>query len=327
MENGSHHDVEFELFEHLRNNGRISNRELAELLDISPKQAGVRLRRLLSRDDVRIAATVDAFSAGFDFLLAVGVTVNMAAADVARQLAAIPNVISVVRMSGQYDIECLVAAENHANLSEIVEKHLSRVSGVRSLHPSLVLEVVKYQTGAAARFNMEWQLADLPAHGGFDDIDRGIVEQLWINGRETNENIATALGLSESTVRSRVAQMRRNRQIHITAIRDAVVGKAAVFAFVGVELNEGHRADVVDALVAMPDVTFVANVLGRYDILAQILVDDATVLSGVLGAIDALAGVRNLSCSQALNLVKYDYRWTVLTSRPQESHPSDGAGR
>lgn len=327
MENGSHHDVEFDLFEQLRNNGRISNRELADLLDISPKQAGLRLRRLLSRDDVRIAATVDAFSAGFDFLLAIGVTVNTAAADVARQLAAIPNVISVVRMSGQYDIECLVAAENHANLSAIVEKDLSRVSGVRSLHPSLVLEVVKYQTGAAARFGMEWQLADLPAHGGFDDIDRGIVEQLWINGRETNENIAAVLGLSESTVRSRVAQMRRNRQIHITAIRDAVVGKAAVFAFVGVELNEGHRSDVIDALVDMPDVTFVANVLGRYDILAQMLVDDASALSGVLGAIDALPGVRNLSCSQALNLVKYDYRWTVLTSGPRSSHASDGAAR
>ena len=40
-----------------------------------------------------------------------------------------------------------------------------------------------------------------------DDIDRAIVEQLRLNGRATNQQIANVLGLTAATVSARIRRM------------------------------------------------------------------------------------------------------------------------
>jgi Lrp/AsnC family leucine-responsive transcriptional regulator len=306
-------DMDDRLFALLRTDGRQSFRELGDQLGLSAKQAGARLRRLLDSGEVSVIATVDSIAAGFQFMLAIAVEVDGPVNTVASALAAIPNVLVVMRMAGQYDIEIVVASESQAELSRLVKTRLGCIAGIRALHPSFVLDIAKFETGFG-RIDAGAQALSWPSGCGLDPVDKAIIERLWENARAPNEAIGAALGLSESTVRARIAQMRRRNLIHVTAIRNIELGHDLLFAFIGVGLLPGAQADVIDGLVAMPQTAFVASILGRFDILAQVLAADAGALTEMLDAIAAMPCVRQATCAQGLDIVKYDARFALLTS-------------
>lgn len=296
----------------IEQNGRRSNRDIAKLLGISERQAGFRLGRLIEGDVIRVITVVDAFAVGFETILAIGVQVaDRPAAVVAEDLAQLPNVIACALMTGQYAIEIVVAAESHAALAAFVNGQLANIQGVRSLHPSLFLDVAKYETGSGPVSVYPSQLA-IPAHSPVNEIDRAIIAKLWENAWETNENIAVALGLSESTVRSRVNQLRSRDLIHITAMRNVAIGEDVAFAIIGIELEPGPRQSAIEALCALRQLHLVASVLGRHDVIAQALVRNAAELSTLLNTvISTIPGVKSIHCEQGLQIVKYDYRWRI----------------
>jgi DNA-binding Lrp family transcriptional regulator len=300
----------------IEQNGRCTNREIAKLLGISERQAGLRLSRLIADDVIRVITVVDAFRVGFEFVLAMGVEVSdRPAAEVAEQLALEPSVIAAALMTGQYDIEIMVAAESHAALSALVKDRLAAIPGIRSLHPSLFLEVVKYETGAGP-VNTSPATLVIPERSVVNEVDRAIIAKLWENAWETNDNIAAALGLSESTVRSRVNQLRNRDLIHITAIRNVAIGQDVVFAIIGIELAAGVHVRVIEELAALRQVHLLARVLGRYDVIAQVIVPSTAELSVFLNeTIARIPGIRSVNCAQALKIVKYDYRWRIVGPR------------
>ena len=53
-----------------------------------------------------------------------------------------------------------------------------------------------------------------------DDIDRSIVDQLRLNGRATNQQIADHLGLTATTVSSRIRRMEDANQLRVVAVSD-----------------------------------------------------------------------------------------------------------
>jgi DNA-binding Lrp family transcriptional regulator len=309
-------DLDEQIIALIEQNGRRTNREIAKLLNISERQAGFRLSRLIEDDVINVITVVDAFAVGFDLILAMGVQVaDHPPAVVAEQLAKLPNVIAAALMTGQYDIEIMVAVENHTALAAFVQNELAPIAGIRSLHPSFFLDVVKYETGSGPVSTQPAALA-IPNNSIVDDMDRAIIARLWDNPWETNENVASALGLSESTVRVRVNQLRKRDLIHITAMRNVAIGQDIVFAIIGIELSAGHHQTVLDALCELRQLHFVASVLGRYDIIAQVLVRNTAELADLLNNVIArIPGIRNANCAQALKIVKYDYRWRIAGPR------------
>lgn len=300
----------------IEQSGRRSNRDIAKLLGISERQAGIRLSRLIADDVIRVITVVDAFAVGFDIIVAIGVQVaDRAALEVAEDLAKLPNVIATALMSGQYDIEIVVAVDSQATLAAFVQNEVATIPGVRSLHPSLFLDVAKYETGAGQVSAFPSELA-IPDNSIVNEVDRAIIAKLWENAWETNENIAVALGLSESTVRVRVNQLRSRNLIHITAMRNVAIDRDVAFAIIGIEIEAGRQQQVIEALCAQRQLHLVARVLGRYDIVAQALVGNNAELSALLnGVIARIPGVRSIVCAQALQIVKYDYRWRIVGPR------------
>jgi Lrp/AsnC family leucine-responsive transcriptional regulator len=313
VERTSAADIDDRMFTLLRSDGRQSFRELGDQLGVSAKQAGARLRRLLDSGEVSIIATVDSIAAGFQFMLAIAVEVDGPVNAVADALAAIPNVLVVLRMAGQYDIEIVVAAESQAELARLVKTQLGCIGGIRALHPSFVLDIAKFETGFG-RSDAGAPALSWPSGCGLDPVDKAIIERLWENARAPNEAIGAALGLSESTVRARIAQMRRRNLIHVTAIRNIELGHDLLFAFIGVGLRHSGRAEVIDGLVAMPQTAFVASTCARISKRPRVLAADAAALTEMLDVIAAMPGVRQAGCAQGLAMVKYDARFALLTS-------------
>lgn len=313
----------------LQANGRRSNREIAKALGLPEKQVAQRIRQLLATDDMRILAVTDVFAAGFEFMLFIGLEVAQRPADaVAEELAAIPEVLSVMLTMGSCDIELVVASENHASLVEFVNRRLLAVAGIRRIELSLGLQTFKYSTLMGPLLAHDYPLLPMPARGALDATDKAIIAALWSDARVTNQSIANQLGLSESAVRARLAALRHRRILRVTAMRNMRLEQGQIFASIGVEVSGRDVGELAMELAALPGTGFVATVLGRHHILVMGLLGSAGEFTDLLTSrIERLPGVHKVHTSQVMRFVKYDPHWTAILESEEGDLPPASRSR
>lgn len=138
------------IVEQLRENGRATNQQIAENLGLTATTVSSRVKRMEDADQLRVVAVSDFSAHGFNFLMRVAVDVDgRAASEVANELARFPEVFAVHLVTGRYDIDMLVALSNFEDLSSLLLDKFSDVSGIRSMSPSIVVDIVKYQFDVA----------------------------------------------------------------------------------------------------------------------------------------------------------------------------------
>jgi Lrp/AsnC family transcriptional regulator for asnA, asnC and gidA len=308
----------------LREDGRAPYRAIARELDITEATVRSRVRRLEDSNTMRVVAVTDIEAAGYGLLLAIGLQVDGRSPEaVARELAAIPEVFSVNVVVGAQDIEVLVVAEDQQALYALMTNRLARLPGVRRLTPALAVDVLKNQPDwvpfhgdgdAAPGFFAT--AADNTGTGGttarrkLDATDRGIVDLLSRDARVSNRHIATVLGVTEGTVRTRIRRMEDDRQIRLTAVTNIdLFGDASLaYIFVEVERSDLTRT-VAEALSQVRELGFVGVLLGRSDILGITMVRNTEHLAEFIHSrISAIPGVRRTESTLGVNFIKHDYR-------------------
>ena len=135
-------DTDHRIIALLRADGRLPYRSIARELGLTE----ARVRRLEESRTMRVVAVTDIEAAGYGMLLAIGVQVeNRSPEEVARELAAIPEVFSVNVVVGAQDLEILMVAEDQAALHQLLQGRIATMAGVRRLTPSLAVNVLKNQ--------------------------------------------------------------------------------------------------------------------------------------------------------------------------------------
>lgn len=309
----------------LREDGRAPYRAIARELGITEATVRSRVRRLEDSNTMRVVAVTDIEAAGYSLLLAIGLQVDGRSPDaVARELAAIPEVFSVNVVVGAQDIEVLVAARDQQALYELMTSRLARLPGVRRLTPALAVDVLKNQPdwvpfhrigddSAVQSIFADTDTAS--ANVGtprrkLDATDRGIVDLLTRDARLSNRHIATELGVTEGTVRTRIRRMEDDRQIRLTAVTNIdLFGDASLaYIFVEVERSDLTRT-VAEALAQVRELGFVGVLLGRSDILGITMVRNTEHLAEFIHSrISAIPGVRRTESTLGVNFIKHDYR-------------------
>jgi len=93
-------------------------------------------------------------------------------------------------------------------------------------------------------------------------------------------------------------------------MRNIAIGKQVIFAIVGIDVDPAQMDAAAAALTALRQVHLLASVLGRANLIAQVLVEDSVALTALLNDKIARApGVRRTTCAQASAVIKFDYRW------------------
>lgn len=134
------------LVELLRTNPRATNQEVAENMSVTAATVSSRLRRLEEGRAMRVVAVTDFSAHGYNVLAAVGIKVQgRDVLDVGRQLAALPEVLSVNVMSGAHDLELLVAFRDFGEINMFLLDHVARIDGVAALSPGIAADIVKFE--------------------------------------------------------------------------------------------------------------------------------------------------------------------------------------
>lgn len=107
-----------------------------------------------------------------------------------------------------------------------------------------------------------------------DELDRSIITQLLDDGRKPFTEIAHTLGVSEGTIRNRVARLIEGRAFQIVgAVDPALVGIEAP-AMIGITVNPPQLESAAAEIVRFPEVSYLIMVSGEFDLILEVMCRD-----------------------------------------------------
>jgi len=147
-----------------------------------------------------------------------------------------------------------------------------------------------------------------------DELDHQIIERLGRDARVSNREIGREFGLTEGTIRSRLKRLLDNKVIRVAAVTNANRLRNPILAYLWIEANTaGDIQALAEHLAALPEIAFVATMLGRADVLAMTLVENGNDLTDFLHqTVDKIPGVRRVRYSLTQKFIKHDYRYCAL---------------
>jgi Lrp/AsnC family transcriptional regulator for asnA, asnC and gidA len=145
-----------------------------------------------------------------------------------------------------------------------------------------------------------------------DKVDFRILRHLQQDGRRSFREIAADVGVSERTVRMRVAQLRSRGVLQIIGIVNPAAIGFPIVAVIELGVDESALKDCIAALQDMPAVRFIALTTGERQLLIEVVLRTHDELAKLLEEDFArLRGIR--STRVALELKVYKNQFSYLT--------------
>ena len=142
-----------------------------------------------------------------------------------------------------------------------------------------------------------------------DELDRKIIDLLSANARMSNRKIASELGFTEGTIRSRVKRLEEENLIRFTAVTNMSHLDKPQMAYIGIHAEQGQIKTVAKRVAELPEINAVIILLGRFDILAIGLFEGLQEVHRVASnQILDMEGVRLVETSVAVDVIKYNNR-------------------
>jgi Lrp/AsnC family transcriptional regulator for asnA, asnC and gidA len=143
-----------------------------------------------------------------------------------------------------------------------------------------------------------------------DELDRRIMQLLRPDARRSYASIARAIGVSEPTVRSRVARMIKGGGILPWArVNPAAIG-FPVDAMVGIRVKQGSSKQVGAKLAEMENIAYVAYTTGSFDILIEAHLPDNEGLFKFLNEeLEHIEGIVYKETWHVLRTEKTNFEW------------------
>lgn len=139
------------ILEILQIDGRISNVDLANRVNLSPPAVHARLKRLEERGYIRqYVALLDRELIGFDMLCFINVTLQLHQLEhvknFKRMILEMPQVLECHHLTGEFDYLLKVVVSSRKDLEQFVVNQLTPIPGLARIHTSLVLTEIKSTT-------------------------------------------------------------------------------------------------------------------------------------------------------------------------------------
>ena len=143
-----------------------------------------------------------------------------------------------------------------------------------------------------------------------DDLDREIVRLLQYDGRLPFTHIAEQAGVSEGTVRRRVARLRDSEIMQIVAVVEPQYLGWGAAAMVGVVVQGGKTDAVADEIAVFPEVSYLLMASGEFDLFVEVYCKNRQQFVCFLNdKLQQVPGVLHTRTFMVLKTYKLSYRW------------------
>ncbi len=135
-----------------------------------------------------------------------------------------------------------------------------------------------------------------------DEMDRQLIEALREDARVPTAALARALGLSRTTVQSRIDRLERRGVIAGYSVRlTEVHERAQIHAYVMMTVSQKQAAAVTAAIRRLAGVRSLQSVSGPYDMIARAVTPTVAEMDTLIDALGGLKGVERTTSSIVLS--------------------------
>ncbi|MET9361548.1 AsnC family transcriptional regulator [Streptomyces sp. NPDC006632] len=293
----------------LQINGRASFREIADALGVSDQTAARRWSRLRSAGRLRVLGLTDPQRLGDSpWVVRVRCTPD-AAASIGKAMARRTDTSWVNVSSGGTELSCSVRTRGAGIEESLLLQKLPRTPQVLDVSAHCLLHVffgqdlstinkrgplTAAQVAALTAPPAPDRASSADAAVRLDEGDRHLLDLLARDGRAAPAELAAATGLSQSTVRRRISELRTAGVLYFDVEYHPDVLQWNFRATLWLEIDPSRLAEAGAAIAAHPEVSFAAAVTGTSNLYASIDVANAQLFYRYLTeSVAALPGLRH----------------------------------
>src|ERR1700720_3441959 len=158
------------------------------------------------------------------------------------------------------------------------------------------------------------------AKSSIDEIDQRIIDALQIDGRRPFTKLAAELGISEASVRQRVANLINTQVMQIVAITNPLKMGFSLACMIGLRIAGDRLLEVAKEISAFDEVIYLIICAGSFDLLAEgVCRDNDHLLSFLTDKLYKVPGVQQTETYMYLRVVKESA--TAVPFSPKWAHP------
>jgi DNA-binding Lrp family transcriptional regulator len=287
----------------LKSDGRYSYAALARELGVNVATVTKRIDKMLEEGAITIRAVLNPFKLGYNAHALITLDIDLNKVDqICAQLVSNHNLSLVVTTFGRFDVLLLADFVNLPVLQDFITGDLPRIEGIIKIDAYPVIENKKL-------YNPMFKYDPTVTRPvSIDETDRIIIEDLERNGRENYAELAAKLGISLATISRRVARLKDEDIIKISAIRNpSQMGYLAnAYAFIRADLNKVNA--ICSELAVYPEVHLIMTLMSGFEILAGIHLPNPEMLYRfVADRIANIEGVSNIETFVCAEIRKRSY--------------------
>src|SRR5881275_180045 len=155
-----------------------------------------------------------------------------------------------------------------------------------------------------------------------DEIDQKIIDALQIDGRRPFTKLAAELGISEASVRQRVANLINTQVMQIVAITNPIKLGFSLASMIGIRVSGERLLEAAQEISAFEEVIYLIICTGSFDLLAEVVCrDNDHLLSFLTEKLYKVQGVQQAETYMYLRVCKQN-DWAFLSqARVSPSSP------
>jgi DNA-binding Lrp family transcriptional regulator len=281
----------------LKTDGRCSYAGLARDLGVNVATVAKRIDRMLREDVISIRAVLNPFQLGYNVHALITLDIDLTKVDrLCARFVNNPNISLVVTTFGRFDVLLLADFPTWEMLQDYITGTLPRIEGIIKIDAFPVIENKKIYNPMFRRDS------GINGPAAIDETDRAIIEELERNGRSSYAQLAGKLGISVATVSRRVARLKEEEIIKISAIRNPSRLGYLANAYVVLRADLNKVNDICAGLAVHPEVHLIMTLMSGFEILAGIHLPDPERLHKFIiekiAGIDGVSNIETLICAE-----------------------------
>jgi Lrp/AsnC family transcriptional regulator for asnA, asnC and gidA len=161
----------------------------------------------------------------------------------------------------------------------------------------------------------------------FDSLDLSILTHLNQNARLSSAAIARQTGVSERTIKNRIKRLIESNAILPTAVIDPVAFGYTLAIDIFYEIEVGHQEQAIQALLKLPEISYIAISTGDHDLSLQALFKDSEAMHDfITHKLHQVPGMRRTRTVLIPRIIKDSSRWLPPADAFQQPDESSHSG-
>ena len=151
-------------------------------------------------------------------------------------------------------------------------------------------------------------MIDVPENG-LDQIDRGIIKLLSIDGRMSFTEMASQLAVTEKTIRLRFKNLIENEVLSVVGIVNPISLGIKAGAIIRIKVQPNKLDNAIEALQAIQEIRYISLTSGNYPLLVQITMQTQEDIKNTILKLNKIECITEMNTIVQLDVFKNSFEY------------------